>query len=110
VGEELANQIVALQQGQQPFTKMSDLLDSQNRAGMGAAAFRVLADRVTTASSVFIVRARGELENGVYQQVEAWVRRETGTGGEGPRVKVIRWREVPRWPGWDPWGWEARGG
>ena len=69
---------------------------------LGPEAFRALADRVTTKSSVFIVRARGELESGAYQAVEAWVRRE------GDRARVIRWREAPRWPGWDTWGWESR--
>jgi DNA uptake protein ComE-like DNA-binding protein len=95
----IADQIVERRETEGDFTSLGDLLDllNQNRA-----AFRALVDRVTTKSSVFIVRVRGELESGTYRDLEAWVRRDGG------RARVIRWRDVPRWPGWDGWGWDAR--
>jgi hypothetical protein len=72
---------------------VGDLLD------LGQATFRSLIDRVTTKSSVFLVRARGELPNGTVRAVEAWVRRS------GQNLQVTRWRVVPRTPGWSDWGW-----
>src|SRR5262249_26442297 len=95
--EDVATQVVDRRQSQGDFTTVGDLLD------VSQGAFRSLVDRVTTKSSVFIVRARGELDSGVYRDVEAWVRRENG------QAHVTRWREMPRWPGWDGWGWTARG-
>jgi DNA uptake protein ComE-like DNA-binding protein len=94
VTTEVAEQIVERREAEGAIQSVGDLLD------LGEDAFRSLVDRVTTKSAVFIVRARGELENGAYRAVEVWVRREAG------RARVIRWREVPRWPGWDAWGWE----
>lgn len=97
VDADMAQQIVERRQTDGDIQSLGDLLD------LGQPAFRSLVDRVTTKSSVFIVRARGELTNGAYREVEAWVHRDNG------RARVIRWREMPRWPGWDGWGWTARG-
>ncbi len=69
------------------------------RMEVGLPAFQALVDRVTTKSSVFLVRARGELPNGTVRAVEAWVRRT------GQNLQVTRWRVVPRTPGWNGWGW-----
>lgn len=97
VETEMAQQIIEQRQTNGDIQNIGDLLD------LGQPAFRALVDRVTTKSSVFLVRARGELDNGTYRALEAWVHRDSG------RARVIRWREMPRWPGWDGWGWSARG-
>jgi DNA uptake protein ComE-like DNA-binding protein len=97
VDADMAQQIVDQRQTAGDIQNIGDLLD------LGQPLFRSLVDRVTTKSSVFLVRARGELDNGTYRAVEAWVHRDNG------RSRVIRWREMPRWPGWDGWGWSARG-
>jgi competence ComEA-like helix-hairpin-helix protein len=96
VTTDVAERIVERRDTEGDIQNVGDLLD------LGEDAFRSIVDRVTTKSAVFVVRARGELENGAYQAVEAWVRREAG------RARVIRWREIPRWPGWDAWGWETQ--
>jgi competence ComEA-like helix-hairpin-helix protein len=93
VTEEMAQQIVERRESEGDFQTLGDLLDS------GTAEFRALVDRATTKSSVFLVRAKGELPNGATRAAEAWVQRE------GSQVHVVRWRDVPRWPGWAGWGW-----
>jgi DNA uptake protein ComE-like DNA-binding protein len=99
VTEEMAEQIVERRETEGEFQTLGDLLD------MDQAAFRALADHATTRSSVFLVRAWGQLrsaateENGSAQAVEAWVRRD------GDRVSVMRWRELGRSPGWESWRW-----
>jgi general secretion pathway protein K len=91
---DVADQLVQRRESEGDFQSVGDLLD------LGQQTFRALVDRVTTKSSVFLIRARGELGNGTVRAVEAWVRRD------GQRPQVMRWRVVPRTPGWDSWGWE----
>jgi DNA uptake protein ComE-like DNA-binding protein len=95
---DTADQIVQRRQSSGDFQTVGDLMD------VGQAIFRSLVDRVTTKSSVFIVRAMGELPNGTVRAVEAWVR------GSGQNLQVIRWRVVPRTPGWYDWGWDNGAG
>jgi DNA uptake protein ComE-like DNA-binding protein len=92
--EQMAEQIVQRRESNGDFTSVGDLL------GLSQGAFRSLVDRVNTKSSTFLVRARGELRNGTVGAVEAWVRRD------GQNAQVIRWRMVPRTPGWYDWGWD----
>jgi type II secretory pathway component PulK len=93
VTADVAEQIVQRRESQGDFKSVGELMD------LSQAAFRALVDRVTTKSSVFRVRARGELPNGTVRAVEAWVRRN------GQNLQVTRWRVVPRTPGWAGWGW-----
>jgi DNA uptake protein ComE-like DNA-binding protein len=94
VTSDVADQIVQRRESEGDFGSVGDLMN------LDPATFRALADRVTTKSSVFLVRARGELPNGTIRAVEAWVSRD------GQRPRVMRWRVVPRVPGWSGWGWD----
>jgi DNA uptake protein ComE-like DNA-binding protein len=110
VTPEMAQRIVERRETEGSFESLGDLFDLDEEA------FRVLADRVTTKSSVFLVRATGSLENGVTRSLEAWVRRtgdsqDGGTGGSTTEetvggAQVMRWHEVLRSRAWDRWGWE----
>lgn len=91
--QELAEQIVQ-QRESSDFQSLGDLMN------LSQTAFSSLVDRVTTKSSTFLVRARGELPNGTIQAVEATVRRT------GQNLQVTRWRVVPETPGWANWGWD----
>ena len=93
VTSDIADQIMQRRETTGDYQSLGDLMD------LGQAAFRALVDRVTTKSSLFLVRARGELPNGTVRAVEAWVR----WSGQSPQV--TRWRVVPRTPGWNDWGW-----
>lgn len=93
VTEEMAQRIVERRETEGDFETLGDLLETDTET------FRALADHATTKSSVFLVRAWGELPNGAAQAVEAWVRRD------GDRATVMRWREVGRSPGWESWRW-----
>lgn len=97
VTSDVADQIVQRRESNGDYQSVGDLLD------LGQQTFRALVDRVTTKSSTFLVRARGELQNGTVRAVEAWVQRD-------PRKpRVVRWRVVPRTPGWSDWGWDSVG-
>jgi type II secretory pathway component PulK len=93
VSSDIADQIVQRRESTGDCQSVGDLLD------LGQAAFQALVDRVTTKSSLFLVRARGELPNGTVRAVEARVRRS------GQNLQVTRWRIVPLTPGWNGWGW-----
>jgi DNA uptake protein ComE-like DNA-binding protein len=97
ITSDAADQIVQRRQSNGDFESVGDLLD------LGQQTFRALVDRVTTKSSTFLVRARGELQNGTVRAVEAWVQRD------GQKPRVVRWRVVPRTPGWYDWGWDGAG-
>jgi competence ComEA-like helix-hairpin-helix protein len=94
VTPDIADQIIQRRESQGDFQSVGDLMDQ------GQATFRALVDRVTTKSSTFLARARGELPNGTVRAVEAWVHRN------GQSLQVTRWRVVPPTPGWADWGWE----
>ncbi len=94
VTPDIADQIVQRRESQGDFKSVGDLMDE------GQATFRALVDQVTTKSSLFLVRARGELPNGTVRAVEARVRRN------GQNLQVTRWHVVPRTPGWSDWGWD----
>lgn len=93
VTADIADQIVQRRETTGDYQSRGDLMD------LGQAAFRALVDRVSTKTSVFLIRARGELPNGTVRAVEAWVRRS------GQNLRVTRWRVVPPTPGWNGWGW-----
>jgi DNA uptake protein ComE-like DNA-binding protein len=95
VTSDVADRIVQRRKSDGDYQSVGDLLD------LGQATFRSLVDRVTTKSSTFLVRARGELPNGTVRAVEAWVQRD------GQKPRVVRWRVVPRTPGWSDWGWDG---
>lgn len=98
VTSDIAEQIVQRRESEGDFQSAGDLME------LGQPAFRALVDRVTTKSSVFLVRARGELPNGTVRAMEAWVRRER------QQARVMRWRVVPQTPGWSGWGWDGAAG
>jgi DNA uptake protein ComE-like DNA-binding protein len=98
VTSDVADQIVQRRESDGDYQSAGDLLD------LGQQTFRALVDRVTTKSSTFLVRARGELQNGTVRAVEAWVQRD------GQKPRVVRWRVVPRTPGWGDWGWDGVAG
>jgi general secretion pathway protein K len=110
VTTEMAERIVERRENEGPFESVGDLLDLDEET------FRALVDRVTTKSSVFLVRATGEMENGTRRSLEAWVQRTPPAAGgedgstpdgdeEGSSVRVIRWHEVLRSSARDRWGW-----
>lgn len=92
--DEAANNIIS----RRPFASVGDLLDD---AVMPEALFRTLVNRITTKSSIYIVRVRAAARpNGRVRAVEALVERTP----EGI-MRLLRRREVGRWPGWHSWGW-----
>jgi type II secretory pathway component PulK len=96
VTEDVAQQIIQHRQSTGDYTSLRDAISA-----MTGANFSQVVDHITTKSSEFLIRARGELPNGTVRAVEAWVTRT------GQTLKITRWRVVPRTPGWGDWGWES---
>lgn len=92
--DEAANAIVS----QRPFETIGDLLDD---AVMPVSLFRSVVNRVSTKSSIYLIRVRGVAHRtGIVKAAEALVERTP----EGT-IRLLRRREVGRWPGWASWGW-----
>jgi type II secretory pathway component PulK len=91
--DEAANNILS----RRPFTSVGDLLDDSI---MPESLFRGIVNNVSTKSSVFLVRVRAVARpNGAAHASEALVER-TANG-----MRLLRKKEVGRWPGWQSWGW-----
>lgn len=98
VTEEVAASIIS----HRPYATVGELLRS---GAVETPVFRQIAESVCTKSSVFIVRAIGQMRAmGLQTAVAAVVQRTTND------VQILQRREVQRWPGWANWGWNPPDG
>lgn len=85
-----------------PYQTVGELLRS---GAVDAAVFRQIAELVCTKSSVYIIRAMAQMRpDGLRTAVTAVVERTEDD------VRLLKRREVRRWPGWATWGWDTSGG